>query len=217
MSLVLYQLNASPPCRAVRIVAKLIGIVLELKTLNVLAKEQMAATFLKMNPMHTIPTLVDDTFVLWESRAIMRYLVDMYAPNHSLYPKDVKRRALIDQFLDYDLGTLYKNISDYFYSYLLKGKPKDSEKEAALRNSLRDLDSLLGDKGQRFLVGRELSLADVSILVGLSVTEVVNYDISGFPKVKAWYDWIQKELSAVNQINREGVAEFRAALGLEEK
>lgn len=58
------------------------------------------------------------------------------------------------------------------YSYLLKGKPKDSEKEAALQNSLRDLDSLLGDKGQRFLVGRELSLADVSILVGLSVTEV---------------------------------------------
>lgn len=49
MSLVLYQLNASPPCRAVRIVAKLIGIVLELKTLNVLAKEQMAATFLKVS------------------------------------------------------------------------------------------------------------------------------------------------------------------------
>lgn len=53
------------------------------------------------------------------SRAIMRYLVDMYAPNHSLYPKDVKRRALIDQFLDYDLGTLYKNISDYFVGALL--------------------------------------------------------------------------------------------------
>ncbi|CAN7985774.1 unnamed protein product [Ixodes hexagonus] len=214
MSLVLYQMNASPPCRAVRIVAKLTGLVLELKDVNVLTKDQMKPEFLKMNPMHTIPTLVDDTFVLWESRAIMRYLVDTYAPNHPLYPKDTKRRALIDQFLDFDIGTLYKAIATYFYSYLLKGQPKDSQKEAALQESLRSFEAILGDKSQRYLVGKDKSLADISIMVSLSVPEVVNYDMSPYPKIKAWYEWIQRELSAVNQINREGIAEFRAALGM---
>ncbi|XP_042146744.1 glutathione S-transferase D7-like [Ixodes scapularis] len=214
MSLVLYQMKASPPCRAVIIVAKLTGLVLELKVVNVLTKDQMKPEFLKMNQAHTIPTLVDDTFVLWESRAIMRYLVDMYAPNHPLYPKDIKKRALIDQLLDFDLGTLYKDISTYFYSYLLKGQPKDNQKEEAMKASFRTFESILGDKSQRYLVGKEKSLADISIMVSLSVPEVVKYDMSPFPKVKAWYEWIQRELSAVNQVNREGIAEFRAALGM---
>lgn len=213
MSIVLYQLNASPPCRAVRIVARLVGIVLELKDVNVLAKEQMEDSFLKLNPMHTIPTLQDDTFVLWESRAIMRYLVDMYAPDHSLYPKDVRKRALIDQFLDYDLGTFYSTIADYFYSYLLKGEPKCEKKEEAFRNSLRSMEQLLRDKPRRFLTGPQMTLADVALMESLTVPETMNYDLSPFPSVKAWYDWMQAKLSTVNEVNVEGIAQFRACIG----
>ncbi|KAH7958842.1 hypothetical protein HPB49_005692 [Dermacentor silvarum] len=213
MSIVLYQLNASPPCRAVRIVARLVGIVLELKDVNVLAKEQMEDSFLKLNPMHTIPTLQDDTFVLWESRAIMRYLVDMYAPDHSLYPKDVRKRALIDQFLDYDLGTFYRTIADYFYSYLLKGEPKCEKKEEAFRNSLRSMEQLLRDKPRRFLTGPQMTLADVALMESLTVPETMNYDLSPFPSVKAWYDWMQAKLSTVNEVNVEGIAQFRACIG----
>lgn len=213
MSIVLYQLNASPPCRAVRIVARLVGIVLELKDVNVLAKEQMEDSFLKLNPMHTIPTLQDDTFVLWESRAIMRYLVDMYAPDHSLYPKDVRKRALIDQFLDYDLGTFYSTIADYFYSYLLKGEPKCEKKEEAFRKSLRSMEQLLRDKPRRFLTGPQMTLADVALMESLTVPETMNYDLSPFPSVKAWYDWMQAKLSTVNEVNVEGIAQFRACIG----
>lgn len=213
MSIVLYQLNASPPCRAVRIVARLVGIVLELKDVNVLAKEQMEDSFLKLNPMHTIPTLQDDSFVLWESRAIMRYLVDMYAPDHSLYPKDVRKRALIDQFLDYDLGTFYRTIADYFYSYLLKGEPKCEKKEEAFRNSLRSMEQLLRDKPRRFLTGPQMTLADVALMESLTVPETMNYDLSPFPSVKAWYDWMQAKLSTVNEVNVEGIAQFRACIG----
>ncbi|XP_077511839.1 glutathione S-transferase 1-1-like isoform X2 [Amblyomma americanum] len=159
-------------CRAVRIVARLVGIVLELKEVNVLAKEHMQEAFLKLNPMHTIPTLQDDTFVLWESRAIMRYLVDMYAPDHSLYPKDVRMRALINQFLDYDLGTFYRTVADYFYSYLLKGEEKCPKKEAAFQTSLRSLETLLESNPRRFLIGEKMTLADVSLMESLTVPEV---------------------------------------------
>lgn len=208
-------MNASPPCRAVRIVARLVGIVLDLKDVNVLAKDQMKESFLKLNPAHTIPTLQDDTFVLWESRAIMRYLVDMYAPNHSLYPKDVRKRALIDQFLDYDLGTFYRAIADYFYSYLLKGEPKSPEKEAAFHRSLHSFEAMLGDNPKRFLTGKEMTLADVSLLVSITVPESVDYDLTAFPKVKTWYDWMERQLSTVNEINKQGISEFRGLLGME--
>uniref|UniRef100_V5H717 Putative glutathione s-transferase delta 2 mori glutathione s-transferase delta n=1 Tax=Ixodes ricinus TaxID=34613 RepID=V5H717_IXORI len=162
MSLVLYQMKASPPCRAVIIVAKLTGLVLELKVVNVLTKDQMKPEFLKMNQAHTIPTLVDDTFVL-VGKPGHHALPGGHCtrPNHPLYPKDIKKRALIDQLLDFDIGTLYKDISTYFYSYLLKGQPKDSQKEEAMKASLRTFESILGDKSQRYLVGKEKSLADI--------------------------------------------------------
>lgn len=79
----------------------------------------MSAEFLKLNPEHTIPTLVDGDYVLWESRAIAAYLVNSKAPGHSLYPTDPKVRGRIDQKLYFDLGTLQKRGRDIAVILLL--------------------------------------------------------------------------------------------------
>lgn len=81
-----------------------------MKIVNLLEKEQLRPDFVKINPQHCVPTLVDDSFVLWESRAIAQYLVESKAAGSSLYPADVKERARINQRLYFDLGTLYARI-----------------------------------------------------------------------------------------------------------
>ncbi len=65
-----------------------------------------------MNPQHNIPTLKDGDFVMNESRAAAAYLVAKYGKDDSLYPKDVKVRAVIDQRLYFDMGTFYKAFGD---------------------------------------------------------------------------------------------------------
>jgi glutathione S-transferase len=67
--------------------------------------------FFQINPQHTIPTLDDNGFALWESRAILSYLVEKYGKDDSLYPKDVKARAVVNQRLYFDLGTLYQRFA----------------------------------------------------------------------------------------------------------
>jgi hypothetical protein len=50
----------------------------------------------------------------------MSYLVNKYADadpvKESLYPKDPELRANVDRLLFFDIGSLYKNIVDYFVS-----------------------------------------------------------------------------------------------------
>lgn len=58
-----------------------------------------------------MPCLDDNGYILIESRAIAIYLIERFFPNgHSLYPKDSKNRALINQHLQFDCGTLYPRI-----------------------------------------------------------------------------------------------------------
>lgn len=83
---------------------------IQVKIVNLFEKEQLNPDFVKINPQHCVPTLVDNDFVLWESRAIATYLVDSRAPGNSLYPEDLKKRARIDQRLYFDLGTLYARL-----------------------------------------------------------------------------------------------------------
>jgi hypothetical protein len=44
---------------------------------------------------------------LWDSHAINVYLVSKYAKNDNLYPKDLKKRALVDQRLHFDTGVAF--------------------------------------------------------------------------------------------------------------
>lgn len=54
-----------------------------------------------------MPTLQDGDFVVWDSHAINAYLVGKYGKDDALYPKDLQKRAIIDQRLHFDSGILF--------------------------------------------------------------------------------------------------------------
>ena len=66
---------------------------------NITEKEQKSAEHLKRNPMGKVPVLVEGDFNLSESWAIARYIIDKHIPDNSIYPVDVKKRAVIDMHI----------------------------------------------------------------------------------------------------------------------
>jgi hypothetical protein len=46
----------------------------------------------------------------------MCYLVEKYAKDESLYPKDPKKRAMVNQKLYFDATTLYQRFLNYYVS-----------------------------------------------------------------------------------------------------
>lgn len=110
MALTLYNLPLSPPARSVLLTIRNLGLEVKLKNVNLFDGENMDEEFLKLNPLHQIPVLIDHEngdFVVTESRAIMAYLVNSRQPGGSLYPNEPKHRALIDQRLYYDATVVF--------------------------------------------------------------------------------------------------------------
>jgi glutathione S-transferase len=74
----------------------------------------MTEDFLKLNPQHTIPVLIDDGKVLRDSHAIMIYLVEKYGRNKDVYPEDHYERAKINAALHFDSGVLFSRMRFMF-------------------------------------------------------------------------------------------------------
>jgi len=74
----IYHFPYSPNSRRGLAVAFHLGLEPELIKVDLGKGKQMLAEFLKFNPNHAIPVLVDSDFVLWESVAIMQYLANRF-------------------------------------------------------------------------------------------------------------------------------------------
>lgn len=109
-SLKLYHFPISAPSRGALLAARAIGVPIEVEIVNLFEKEQLKESFIKVNPQHTVPTLVDNGFVLWESRAIASYLADKYGKDDQFYPKDLQKRAVVNQRLYFDASNLFVKI-----------------------------------------------------------------------------------------------------------
>nr|CAH7759430.1 unnamed protein product [Callosobruchus chinensis] len=120
----------SPAVRGTLLTVKALGLSLELKDVDLMTGEHMTPEYLEMNPFHTVPTLQDGNFTVWDSHAINCYLVDKYGKDDSLYPKDLQRRATIHQRLFFNCGMLFPNLSAIVVSILFETATYISKEKA---------------------------------------------------------------------------------------
>ncbi|KAJ8724373.1 hypothetical protein PYW08_015847 [Mythimna loreyi] len=199
-----YYLPPSPPCRAIIMAAKVLGVELELVLTNIMEGQHMTPEYLKMNPQHTIPTMDDSGFILWESRAILTYFVNAYGRDDTLYPKNPRLRAIVDQRLNFDLGTLYVRYSALYVPMLFNGEEYNEEKAAKLDEALGWLNTFLD--GQAFVAGEDLTVADISIIVTITNLDAFGYDMSAHENVMKWFERTKKALEpyGYNEVDAAG-------------
>ncbi|KAK8777234.1 hypothetical protein V5799_029418 [Amblyomma americanum] len=167
MTVDLYFYPTSPQCAFVRIVAQRIGVELRLHPLNAAARDASKEQFAKMNPQRTVPIIDDDGFVLAESRAIGMYLVNKYAPESTLYPKEPQRRAVVDRMLFFEMSFMQENAYPALKDVIKRGSLTD-DRAQIVNNGLRTAVELLGSKS--FLAGDQLTLPDIGLALSLGIT-----------------------------------------------
>jgi len=209
-SIDVYGLQPSAPVRIVQMTAEVLGVDYNFKKVDLMKGENMTPEFLKINPQHNIPAVVDGDLCMNESRAIASYLVNKYGKDDKLYPKDPETRYRVDKVLYFDMGAFYKAFGDIVYPKMFKqaGAPLPAQKE------FDKLDEVLGwindwVSDDKFSAGTtEMTLADISLMATFSTLKASEaHDTSKYTEIEKWFTKCQALIPNYEKANGEG-AEF---------
>jgi len=180
------------------VVCKQLNVPYKLEVIDFAKAEHKAPNFVAKQPFGQVPYLIDeDGFVLYESRAIGRYIALKYGKGSSLLPpsSDIKATALFEQaasieqfnFDPFASGIVGEKV---FKAY--RGQTADEKRVETLSASLEqkmDAYEVILSK-QNYLAGDHLTLADLFHLsYGVMVLKFVDFT-KGRPHVARWWNEI---------------------------
>ena len=167
-------------------------------------RDPQAPEFLRLNPNGQVPVLFDGDFVLWDSSAILRYLLDAYGPG-DLAPSDAKSRAIAEQWFAWQATDL--NVAwGYAVSALVRKLPGYDDRaqiDASLVRwtaKMRILEARLAET-RAYVSGDSFSFADVPL--GLSVHRWFGGDFArpNLPNVAAYYERVKARPAAIRHFS----------------
>jgi len=159
----------------------------------------------KVNAFKKVPCIHHDDFKLSESVAIFRYLATVFrdqVPDH-WYPADVKKRARVDEFMEWQHITLRVGGSMLFRRKFIEPvlfgvKVDESQLKGfarILEDALENMENEFLKDGQKFLCGNDISIADLLGSCEVEQPLSIGYDVfKGRPKLKSWMQRVEDTL-----------------------
>lgn len=182
----IYGDTKSGNCYKIKLVCALLDIPHEWVAVDILAGETGKDEFLSKYPNGKIPAVeLDDGRCLWESNAILNYL----AAGSTLLPTDPFELAKVQQwqFFEQYSHEPYIAVARFIAKYL--GLPEDrradyESKQAGGHKALSVMESQL--QQTPYLVGDQLTTADISLYAYTHVADEGGFDLGGYPAVETW-------------------------------
>lgn len=214
MAIDLYGVDVSAPCRSVLLVMAALNLTPNFIEVDIMAGDLMKPEFKQLSPQHTVPTIVDNGFTLTESRAIMRYLAEKYGKDSGLIPDNIEEGAVMNQMLDFDLGTVYQMLLEKYFYPLKYHQSAANHTGPNLDNAMMTLDLFL--EGQDWAAGNKMTLADFAYATTVSSLVAIGYDITPYKNIQNWYTKAKNTMKGFD-VNEAGAAKIGEAMKKMEK
>lgn len=166
----------------------------EQQTVDIFKGEHHGDDYAKRNPNRLIPLLEDGDLRLSESATILRYLAEK--AGSSAYPKDLRRRAKVDELLDWFNSNFYR---DWGYGLVYPQvfpqlKRSDAAVQAATvawgRDKSKGWLQVLNDHwlagAKPYLRGADITIADYFGVALVTAGELIHCDFTPYPNVVRW-------------------------------
>ncbi len=178
-------------CYKIKLLLELLEITHQWISVDILAGETHTDDFLLKNPAGKIPLLeLDDGRTLSESNAILNYL----ANGSSLLPSDTfdQAKVLQWQFFEQYSHEPYIAVARFIAKYL--GMPSNRKEEFESKQvggyqALKVMETQLSETP--YLVGEQLTIADISLYGYTHVADEGGFDLSTYPAISQWIKRIQ--------------------------
>lgn len=150
-------------------------------------EDSKTAEYLAVNPNGRVPALEDGDLILFESMAINLYLAKTYAK--ALYPADPAAEALAIQWSVWGISEIEDlqiriALQKFFTPEAERDPAVIAAAEAGLARPFKVLDQHLD--GRDWLVGDAFSIADLNLAGVMSLLQLVEVDLSGYPNIQRW-------------------------------
>jgi glutathione S-transferase len=184
----LYDNPVSGNCYKVRLLLAHLGIPYERRTLDVADRSDRPEVLGGLNPALRVPTLVlDDGRPLAESGAILWY----FGEGTRFVPSARYERAQVLQWMFFEQYDHEPSIAVVRFWKAYSGRPEAfadrlEERTAAGHRALAAMERHLAER--EFLVGGDLSLADIALYAYTHVAPEGGFDLGPYPAVRAWLD-----------------------------
>ena len=148
-------------------------------------------SFVKVSSFGVVPVIDDDGFVLRESNTIIRYLAEKHGRT-DLYPRDLRRRATVESWMDWASTDLYQGVRPVFLGLTVKMAPFTEPKsiEAGIAEWTRQmqlLDAHLAASGP-YMTGANFTLADIPVGLVVNRWFSIPFERPALPACAAYYD-----------------------------
>jgi glutathione S-transferase len=177
----------------VRVLLGLLKIPYRTQEVSIFAGQSRTPAFLKLNPSGAIPVLeLDDGRTIAESNAILTYL----AETTPLLPAERFRRAKVMQWLFFEQYSIEPVIGSLRFWTLTARLERnhamiEAKREAGSR-ALGALEHGLADAA--FLVGSDLSIADIAVYAYSHRAEDCGFTLSDYPVTLAWLERVREAI-----------------------
>jgi glutathione S-transferase len=159
--------------------------------------------FNSINPKGYVPALVlDDGSVLTENVAVLSYISTLDASGKLAPKAGTPGFFRVLEWLGYISSEIHKTVGALFRPDLTE-EAKQQARDTALRR-LAYIEASLG--GKPYLTGEDFTVADAYLYVVLSWRERLGVDISGLPKLTAYYERCRARPSVQQARKEEGLA-----------
>jgi glutathione S-transferase len=191
-TLKIYGDSRSGNCYKIQLVCAELGIVYEWQEVDILAGDTRTPQFLAMNPNGKIPLLaLPNGRYLSESNAIISYLAD----GTELAGDDAFERAAILQWMFFEQNSHEPNVAtSRFVIKYLNSPPERRASLPAMRTAGYKALDVMEQRllAAPFLVAEKFTLADVALFAYTHVAEEGEFELDGYPAIRAWIERIRE-------------------------
>lgn len=183
----------SPMSRSCRVIwlAEELGLDYQLETLELFTKEMSGPGYLAIHPLGKVPAIQDGELVLWETMAIMEYLIAKYSDGALLPPRNTAAGAKTIQWMEFSENQLTVLASEVIaHNGLLPEKRTIPALIERGNNELPRLVAIVESalKNQDYIVGKQFTAADIMLGFALLIVTHLGFVNDDTPLCKAYYE-----------------------------